>query len=232
MRPVPPRRTSSRWHAVTDAMRIALFITCFNDALFPDVGRAVVTRPPAARSRGRLPGRSDVLRPDPLQLRLPGGLRPARRALQPACSPATTPSSRRRPRASRWSATTIRVVAEGAAGLASEDRASLAVGVDDLRPRVHRAHRVPRRRARRDRRRRPLPAHGRLPPDLPLRPAPRRRRPAPRLLEAVDGLTLVDLPHADECCGFGGTFAVKNADTSIAMGHDKAATSWPAARRS
>ena len=42
------------------------------------------------------------------------------------------------------------------------------------------------------------------------------------LLERVRGLTLVDLPHADECCGFGGTFALKNADTSIAMGADKA----------
>ena len=27
---------------------------------------------------------------------------------------------------------------------------------------------------------------------------------------------------AEECCGFGGTFAVKNADTSVAMGSDKA----------
>jgi len=43
-----------------------------------------------------------------------------------------------------------------------------------------------------------------------------------RLLEQVRGLTLVELPAAEECCGFGGTFAVKNADTSIAMGADKA----------
>ena len=43
-----------------------------------------------------------------------------------------------------------------------------------------------------------------------------------RLLEAVRGISLVDLPHATECCGFGGTFALKNADTSIAMGADKA----------
>jgi L-lactate dehydrogenase complex protein LldE len=43
-----------------------------------------------------------------------------------------------------------------------------------------------------------------------------------RLLEAVDGLRLVELPHAEECCGFGGTFALKNADTSVAMGADKA----------
>jgi L-lactate dehydrogenase complex protein LldE len=43
-----------------------------------------------------------------------------------------------------------------------------------------------------------------------------------RLLRAVRGLELVDLPEAEQCCGFGGTFAVKNADTSIAMGSDKA----------
>ena len=43
-----------------------------------------------------------------------------------------------------------------------------------------------------------------------------------RLLRSVRGLTLVDLPGAEECCGFGGTFALKNADTSVAMGADKA----------
>ena len=42
-----------------------------------------------------------------------------------------------------------------------------------------------------------------------------------RLLEAVRGIDLVDLEEADECCGFGGTFAVKNADTSMAMLSDK-----------
>jgi L-lactate dehydrogenase complex protein LldE len=44
-----------------------------------------------------------------------------------------------------------------------------------------------------------------------------------RLLRAVSGLELVELPRADECCGFGGTFAVKNSATSAAMGEDKAA---------
>jgi L-lactate dehydrogenase complex protein LldE len=43
-----------------------------------------------------------------------------------------------------------------------------------------------------------------------------------RLLREVRGIRLVDLPAAESCCGFGGTFAVKNADTSIAMGSDKA----------
>jgi L-lactate dehydrogenase complex protein LldE len=42
-----------------------------------------------------------------------------------------------------------------------------------------------------------------------------------RLLRHVAGLDLVELPDADVCCGFGGTFAVKNADVSTAMLADK-----------
>ena len=34
--------------------------------------------------------------------------------------------------------------------------------------------------------------------------------------QAVEALTLIDLPDAEVCCGFGGTFAIKNADTSTA----------------
>jgi L-lactate dehydrogenase complex protein LldE len=44
-----------------------------------------------------------------------------------------------------------------------------------------------------------------------------------RLLAAVGGLELLELAHPAECCGFGGTFSVKNADTSVAMGNDKVA---------
>ena len=42
-----------------------------------------------------------------------------------------------------------------------------------------------------------------------------------QLLRAVEGLDLVELPAADTCCGFGGTFAVKNPDVSTAMLADK-----------
>jgi L-lactate dehydrogenase complex protein LldE len=42
-----------------------------------------------------------------------------------------------------------------------------------------------------------------------------------RLLRSVGGIDLVELPSATECCGFGGTFAVKNAATSTAMLADK-----------
>src|SRR5215831_5455324 len=44
-----------------------------------------------------------------------------------------------------------------------------------------------------------------------------------RLLRAVRGIDLVELDDATTCCGFGGTFAIKNADTSAAMLADKLA---------
>lgn len=42
-----------------------------------------------------------------------------------------------------------------------------------------------------------------------------------RLLKKVKGIGLVALPGADQCCGFGGTFSIKNAETSTAMMTDK-----------
>ena len=44
-----------------------------------------------------------------------------------------------------------------------------------------------------------------------------------RLLREVRGLELAELPDAEACCGFGGTFAIKNADVSTAMLADKMA---------
>lgn len=43
-----------------------------------------------------------------------------------------------------------------------------------------------------------------------------------RLLEAVRGITIEPLVDADRCCGFGGTFSLKNPDISTAMAGDKA----------
>jgi L-lactate dehydrogenase complex protein LldE len=44
-----------------------------------------------------------------------------------------------------------------------------------------------------------------------------------RLLKQVRGIDLVELAGLEQCCGFGGTFAVKNADVSIAMLAEKTA---------
>jgi L-lactate dehydrogenase complex protein LldE len=45
--------------------------------------------------------------------------------------------------------------------------------------------------------------------------------PPRRLIQAVRDATFVELPAGEECCGFGGTFSVKLAGTSLAMGRDK-----------
>ncbi|MGZ4517890.1 MAG: (Fe-S)-binding protein [Mycobacteriaceae bacterium] len=42
-----------------------------------------------------------------------------------------------------------------------------------------------------------------------------------QLLRKVRGIDLVELPQAEVCCGFGGTFSLKNAETSTAMLADK-----------
>ena len=44
------------------------------------------------------------------------------------------------------------------------------------------------------------------------------------LLQSVGGITVQPLPQADQCCGFGGTFSMKNADVSTAMLEDKTAS--------
>src|SRR5438093_8323660 len=47
--------------------------------------------------------------------------------------------------------------------------------------------------------------------DLGLKSEPRR------LLRHVRGAELVELPNAESCCGFGGTFSVKHPEISVAM---------------
>ena len=42
-----------------------------------------------------------------------------------------------------------------------------------------------------------------------------------KLLRNVRGMTMVELPESDQCCGFGGTFSIKNPETSTAMLADK-----------
>jgi L-lactate dehydrogenase complex protein LldE len=42
-----------------------------------------------------------------------------------------------------------------------------------------------------------------------------------QLLGSVTGIDMAELPEADQCCGFGGTFSMKNADVSSAMLEDK-----------
>ena len=195
-------------------IRASLMITCLNDTLFPETGRAVVT----------LLERLGVELEFPLEQTCCGQMHfnsgyapeaiPLLRRFAEAFGAAEVIVSRR-PRASGWSASNIQSSPSDSATAVSRRscrRSSLActeltellvdrLGVSDVGAQF--PHRVT--------------YH---PTCHSLRALALGDRPL-TLLRAVAGLELVALPGADQCCGFGGTFAVKNADTSIAMLTDK-----------
>jgi L-lactate dehydrogenase complex protein LldE len=181
-------------------MRVSLFITCFNDSLFPQTGRAVVTL------LERL-GHEVEFREQQTccgQIHRNSGYEDEARAL-----------------AERFTR-----VFEGAEAIVTPSAScagSIVEAVPELTPRVHELSRF-------------LTEvlgvedvgasfHGRVcyhPTCHSLRALAVGDAPY-RLLRAVRGLELVELEGADQCCGFGGTFAVKNADVSTAMLDDKLA---------
>ena len=199
-------------------MRIALFVGCYNDVLFPEVGKATVG---LLRRLGH-----EVEFPDEQtccgQMHFNSGY-------QDACIPlvrrfvdafagfdaVVTPSGS--------CASMVRRYHPIVGGLASEqgiDR-SLPDRVADVAPRVHELSEflvgvlgV-------------VDVGATFPHVVAFHPTCHSTRllgvgdRPTRLLGAVDGITLVDLPRSASCCGFGGTFAVKNSDTSVAMGLDK-----------
>ena len=197
-------------------MKIALFITCFNDVLFPEVGRAVVELlnrlghevafPEAQTCCGQIhfnTGYRDAC--VPLVRRFDRAFGGFDAIVTPSASCATM------------------VRHHHATVAAHSGDASLSASVADVSPRVYELSELlvdvlgvtdvgatfPHTVAFH-----PTCHSLRL---LQIGDRPRR------LLEAVRGLELVDLPGSAECCGFGGTFAVKNPDTSVAMGEDKVA---------
>jgi L-lactate dehydrogenase complex protein LldE len=195
-------------------MRVALFITCFNDTLFPDTGRATVelleragcevTFPLEQTCCGQMHGNSGYGR-EALAL--------VRRFVDVFgdCDAIVSPSG-----------SCVAMVREQYAVLAREaGDDELVQRVEAIRGKVFELtqflvdelgveevgasfpHRVTYHPACHS-----LRALGIG--DAPL-----------RLLRNVAGIDLVELPQAETCCGFGGTFAVKNADTSAAMLSDK-----------
>ncbi len=196
-------------------MRVALFITCFNDTMFPGTGRAVVTVLERLGHTVEFPQEQTCCG----QMHFNTGYRPdavplvARFARTFAEYDAVvTPS-----------ASCAGMIHENHPVLAQEyGPAPLQRQVAELVPRVHEftefltdvlgvtdvGARFPHR----------VTYH---PTCHSLRGLRLGDRPA-RLLRAVKDIDLVDLPAADSCCGFGGTFAVKNAETSSAMLADKA----------
>jgi L-lactate dehydrogenase complex protein LldE len=198
----------------TSPVRIALFVTCFDDTLFPTTGRAVV------HVLERL-GHTVAFPEDQTccgQMHANTGYGPEAIGLMRRfvrvfgdCEVVVSPSAS--------CVATVRDQYPRLAGLAGD--AGLARDVAAIVPRVFElsellvdvlgvedvgacfAHRVT--------------YH---PTCHSLRLLELGERPL-RLLRAVRDIDLVDLPDARECCGFGGTFAVKNADTSSAILADK-----------
>jgi L-lactate dehydrogenase complex protein LldE len=195
-------------------MRIALFVTCVNNALYPATGRAVVT------VLERLGHQVDFPQPQTCcgQLHLNAGYRSEGLALArsvldtfAAAEAIVVPSA-------SCAATMRHLWADAAL---DEDDASLAAAARALACRVHDftellidvlgvtdvgasyPHRVT--------------YH---PTCHSLRALRVGDRPL-RLLRHVRDLELIDLPAAEACCGFGGLFAIKNGPTSTAMGMDK-----------
>ena len=193
-------------------MRVSLFITCFNDTLFPQTGQAAVSVlerlghevefRPEQTCCGQMHSNSGYPR-EALTLvrRFVETYRDAPMIVVPSTS-CTSTIRAQYPR------------------LAAEDSALLAE-LDTIIPRVHEftefltrvlhvedvgayyPHRVTYHASCNSLR------------ALKLGGAPRA------LLSAVRGIDFVDLPEIEQCCGFGGTFAVKNAEVSTAMLTDK-----------
>lgn len=195
-------------------MRVALFITCFNDTLFPETGRATVEVlerlgvevdfPFEQTCCGQMHFNTGYQREAiPLVRRFVEVFSPYEAVVAPSGSCVGM----------------VRELYGMAAGLAGDQ--DLAARVAELQPKVYELseflvdrlgvvdvgayypHRVT--------------YH---PTCHSLRMLGVGERPR-KLLGSVRGIELVELPEAEECCGFGGTFAIKNADTSTAMLSDK-----------
>lgn len=199
-------------------MRVALFITCYNDALFPEVGRAMV------RLLRRL-GHEVVF---PTEQTCCGQMH-FNSGYQAACIPlvrrfvdafaghdvVVTPSGSCASMVRRYHPVVGRLAAEqGIDPTLSERVAAVSPRVYELSEFLVDVLGV-------------TDVGARFPHTVAFHPTCHSTRllgvgdRPDRLLAAVDGVTVVDLPRSDACCGFGGTFAVKNADTSVAMGIDK-----------
>lgn len=195
-------------------MRIALFVTCLADAVFPDVGRAVVTLlerlghevafPAAQTCCGQMHVNTGYQREAlPLVRHHVEVFEPYDVVVAPSGSCAGSVRHQHAAVARRAGDEALARRAEAVAGRTHELSELLVdvLGVEDVG--AYFPHRVT--------------YH---PTCHSLRLLRVGDRPL-RLLRRVRGMTLLELPDAEGCCGFGGTFALKNADTSTAMLADK-----------
>ena len=200
-------------------MKIALFVTCLGDVLFPDVGRATVTVlerlghevvfPQAQTCCGQMHTNTGYQR-DAVALVRPH-VEVFAQALADGCEALVAPSGscagsvrhQHAALARRAGDEALAVRAEAVAARTFELSQLLVdvLGVTDVGASYpHRVTYHPTCHSLR------LLGVGEAPLSL---------------LRAVRGIDLVELPAADVCCGFGGTFSNKNAETSTAMLADK-----------
>jgi L-lactate dehydrogenase complex protein LldE len=195
-------------------MRIALFVTCLADTLFPAAGQATVALlerlghqvefPEAQTCCGQMHANTGYLREAlPLVRRYVEVFSDCEAVVIPSGSCTGSVRHQHAMIARRYGDEALAAAAEAVAGRTYELSELLTdvLGVEDVG--AYYPHRVT--------------YH---PTCHSLRMLRVGDRPL-RLLRAVRGIDLVDLPDADTCCGFGGTFAVKNPDVSTAMLADK-----------
>jgi L-lactate dehydrogenase complex protein LldE len=195
-------------------VRVALFITCFNDTLFPRTGQAMVRLLERLGHEVEFPLEQTCCGQMHLNTGYAGEALPLARRFTTIFSGYDTVVSP--------SPSCVGTVRDGYPRLAAESGdASFAAEVAEVAPRVYElseflVHRLG-----------VEDVGAAYPHRVTYHPTCHSLRvlrigDAPlRLLRNVRGIDLVELPAADECCGFGGTFAVKNADTSMAMLADK-----------
>jgi len=197
-------------------MRIALFVTCLADTLFPDVGKATVRLlerlgqqvefPEAQTCCGQMHVNTGYLRDAlPLVRRYAEVFDGYEAIVVPSGSCTGSVRHQHAMVARRYGDEDLARRAEAAASRTYELSEFLTdvLGLEDVG--AYYPHRVT--------------YH---PTCHSLRLLRAGDRPL-RLLRHVAGLDLVELPDAEVCCGFGGTFAVKNPDVSGAMLTDKIA---------
>lgn len=197
-------------------MRIALFVTCFNDTLFPGTGRALVSVleelghevffPEEQTCCGQMHANTGYEREAiPLARRFLRVFEPYDAVVTPSASCAGM----------------VRDGYRRLAELAGDE--GMVRAAAELAPRVHEfsvflADELGQ-----------VDVGARFPHRVAYHPTCHSLRQlgvgeAPlRLLRAVEGIELCEFDGAEACCGFGGTFAVKNAAVSTAMLGDKTA---------
>ena len=200
-------------------MKVALFVTCLGDVLFPDVGRATVTVlerlghevvfPQAQTCCGQMHTNTGYQR-DAVGL-VRHHVEVFEQALADGCEAIVAPSGSCAGSVRHQHAALARRAGDEALAVRAEAVAAQTFELSQLLVDVLRVTDVGASYPHR------VTYH---PTCHSLRMLRVGDKPL-RLLRHVRGMTLIELPAADQCCGFGGTFAIKNADTSTAMLADK-----------